>query len=67
MSKPRIVTKEVTKSKEHKGWKVYIDGSKFPKKPMDYYAGMTEEQAITKALETYRGKVDEKFLREESK
>jgi len=47
----RIITKEVTKKKEHKGWKVYIDGSKFPKKPVDFYTGMTEEQAVKKALE----------------
>jgi hypothetical protein len=42
---------------EHvRGWKVYVDGEKFPKKPMDFYQGMTEEQAITKALEKFRGK-----------
>ena len=56
MSEPSIITKEVTKSKEHKGWKVYIDGSKFPRKPVDYYTGMTEEQAVKKALEEYRGR-----------
>ncbi len=55
-SKPKIVTKEVTKSKEHKGWKVYIDGSKFPKKPVDFYTGMTEEQAVKKAMEGFKGK-----------
>lgn len=53
MSEPRVRTKEVTKSKEHKGWKVYIDGSKWPKKPVDYYTGMNEEQAIKKAVEEY--------------
>jgi len=58
MSKPKIVTKEVTKNKEHKGWKVYIDGSKFPKKPVDFYLGMTEEQAVKKAIEEFSGLCD---------
>lgn len=56
MSKPRIVTKAVTQNKLHKGWKVYIGGSKFPKKPVDFYTGMTEEQAIKKAREEFGGK-----------
>jgi hypothetical protein len=57
MSKPKIVTKEVTtKNKESNGYKVYIEGEKFPKKPMDFYKGITEEQAITEALEEFRGK-----------
>jgi hypothetical protein len=57
MSNPRIRTKEVMKmkNKKLKGWKVYVDGEKFPKKPVDFYQGITEEQAITKALEEYRG------------
>ena len=53
MSEPRIITKEVTKSKEHKGWKVYIAGEKFPKKPVDFYTG-TEGQAVMHALEDWR-------------
>jgi hypothetical protein len=58
MSELKIVTKEVmkTKNKKLKGWKVYVDGEKFPKKPMDFYQGMTEEQAIMKALEEFRSK-----------
>jgi hypothetical protein len=57
MSKPIIKTKEVMKmkNKKLKGWKVYVDGEKFPKKPVDFYVGVTEEQAIKKALEEYRG------------
>ena len=51
----KIVTKEVTKSKEHMGWKVYVSGEKFPKKPVDYYTGMTEEQAVKKALNIEAG------------
>lgn len=53
MSTTKIVAKEVTKNKQHKGWKVYIDGSKFPKKPVDFYTGLTESEAMAKAMEEW--------------
>lgn len=54
MSTTKIVAKEVTKNKQHKGWKVYIDGSKFPKKPVDFYTGVTEGEAMATAAEEWR-------------
>lgn len=53
MSTTKIVAKEVTKNKQHKCWKVYIDGSKFPKKPVDFYTGLTESEAMAKAIEEW--------------
>jgi hypothetical protein len=50
----KIETKAVTKDKVHLGWKVYIDGDKFPKKPQDFYRVIAEESAITRALRDYR-------------
>jgi len=47
----KIVTKEVTRKGEHLGWKVYIDGEKFPKKPKDFYDFSHEETAIKFALQ----------------
>jgi hypothetical protein len=46
----KIATKEITKKGEHRGWKVYIDGRKFPGKPEDYYCLTSEELAISAAL-----------------
>jgi hypothetical protein len=54
MSESRIRTKEVTKNKQHIGWKVYINGSKYPKKPVDFYKDVTEQQAIMKAMQEFR-------------
>lgn len=44
------VAKEVTKNGKHIGWKVYIDGRKFPRKPEDYYYLTSEDLSISAAL-----------------
>jgi len=46
----KIESTEVKKKGVHLGWKVYIDGEKFPKKPKDYYDFKTEETAIGVAI-----------------
>jgi hypothetical protein len=46
----KIVTKKVEKKGVHLGWKVYIDGEKFPKKPQDYYTFIKEDIAIGIAI-----------------
>ncbi len=49
-----ISTKAILKQKRFVGWKVYIDGEKFPKKPRDYYDCLLEEEAVKKAYDDYR-------------
>lgn len=49
-----IETKAVIKYKIHLGWKVYIDGAKYPKKPHDFYGVIAEESAIARAMRDYR-------------
>ncbi len=39
----KIVSKEVTRKGVHLGWKVYIDGEKWPKKPKDFYDFLAED------------------------
>ncbi len=46
----KIVTKKVEKKGVHRGWKVYINGEKWPKKPKDFYDFLTEEFAIGVAI-----------------
>jgi hypothetical protein len=47
----KIETTEVTKKSVHLGWKVYIDGEKFPKKPRDFYDVTLEQTAIMFAIQ----------------
>ena len=49
-----IKTKAVIKDKIHLGWKVYIAGEKYPKKPQDFYGVIAEEDAIKRALREYQ-------------
>ncbi len=49
-----IVTKEIKKKGVHYGWKVYIDGEKFPKKPKDFYDFLNEDTAIKIAIQEAR-------------
>lgn len=56
----KIVTVEVMKKthgryKSPVGWKVYINGAKYPPKPMEYYM-LTEEGAILIATDDYKRK-----------
>ena len=46
MMKHKIVTVLVTKETHPLGWKVYIDGKKFPEKPLDFYSGCSELTAV---------------------
>lgn len=41
--------------KSHVGWKVYINGAKFPEKPLDYYT-FDEETAIGVAIVDYKAR-----------
>lgn len=50
----KIETKTVIKDKVRLGWKVYIDGAKYPKKPQDFYRVIAEESAIARAMRDYR-------------
>lgn len=55
----KVVVKEVTKNKQHVGWKVYIGGEKFPKKPVDFYSGCTANEAQEKAIKDWKEKYKE--------
>ena len=46
----KIATTRIGRNKEWVGWKVYLDGKKYPTKPLNIYVGMTEEQAIRQAF-----------------
>lgn len=54
MGHTKIETRAVIKDLVHIGWKVYIEGHKFPKKPHDFYGVIAEESAIARALRDYR-------------
>jgi len=54
MPNVKTETKPVIKNKIHLGWKVYIEGEKFPKKPQDFYGVIAEEDAIKRALREYQ-------------
>jgi hypothetical protein len=56
----KIQTVEVMKKthgrfKSHVGWKVYINGKKYPEKPVEFYAH-DEETAILMAIGDYATK-----------
>ena len=59
----KIVTKEVLRKDPgckgaeliFVGWKVYINGAKYPEKPMEYYA-LIEDGAIRIAIDDYKRK-----------
>lgn len=46
----KIATTSVSKAGKHVGWKVYLDGLKYPKKPQNLYEGTTESEAIRQAF-----------------
>lgn len=48
--KHMVVTTKVISKGIWRGWKVYIDGKKYPAKPLDFYAGVSEETAVDLAL-----------------
>lgn len=50
-----VRTKEVKLKGKRVGWKVYINGRKFPMKPDDYFKNLTEEEAIMKAIKIRDG------------
>lgn len=50
----KIDTLEVIESEQHLGWKVYINGEKFPKKPQNYYNVTLEESAKMRAIVEYQ-------------
>jgi len=57
----KIQTVEVMKKthgrfKSHVGWKVYINGKKYPEKPVEYYPE-TEETSILFAIGDYNRKL----------
>lgn len=49
----KIETTEEKKKGNHLGWKVYIDGKKFPKKPYNFYGDKRECDAVMEALSNY--------------
>jgi len=50
----KIVTTSIEKYNELIGWKVYLNGEKFPKKPLVYYHILEEKEAIKQAMEDFR-------------
>lgn len=43
------------------GWKVYINGNKFPRKPEEYYKiPMGESEAVMKAMDDCRKEIEAK-------
>lgn len=46
-----IATTMITKNGVFVGWKVYIDGKKYPKKPVNLYKGILEDAAIRLAFQ----------------
>ncbi len=53
MTQAKIKTTPVAKDGFHLGWKVYIEGEKFPKKPQDFYGVIAEETAVKRAWNDY--------------
>lgn len=49
---PQIRTNMIHKAGKFLGWKVYLNGKKYPPKPRDYYENMLEERAISLAHKT---------------
>ena len=47
---PLVLTTMVTQHGMFVGWKVYINGRKYPRKPTKMYAGVLEDMAIRTAL-----------------
>ena len=46
----KISTVSVTRKKVHRGWKVYLNGKKYPGKPVELYEGVSEREAVEKAF-----------------
>lgn len=47
----KIQTTRITIRGEFVGWKVYLDGEKYPKKPINHYSFASEKLSVIRAFE----------------